>query len=849
MKVIKRDGRTTQFDREKIRIAIAGANGDFGEDEGMHVTQDEIGEVVDLVTRRLLDGGVDSTSVEDIQDLVEKTLMDAGYTDVARAYIRYRYDREKERLARTRLIRDFKKKLDGTNIENQNANLDERSFSGRMNEAARILLKDDALKRMSRGAREDHLNNLIYIHDLDSYSSGQHNCLSIPIDDLLKDGFTTRQADVRSPRGVNTALQLVAVIMQLQSLQQFGGVAATHLDWSMVPYVRFTLLKHLVAVTAYEREVEESDVQADLYKDVIKGAIAAGALGDDSLADTKAAIVELAYDNSFDFIKCLTDIYEQKDLCKCLNQAIKTTQKDIHQGAEALYHNLNTLQSRSGQQLPFSSINYGTCTLPEGRWVIDALLDASLDGVGPLHKTPIFPCGIFQYMRGVNDKPGTPNYDMFRKALKSTSLRLYPNYANCDWSTDIAARKQDRTAKQACLDSLTQEQLDEILAFAETYPKKFKALGLEVVDGADRGRIVHVSDKPNPIEIFSTMGCRTSNGIDINYTQFNEDIQRILDGDWEGEFKFSAACQKDGRGNIAPTTIILPEVAMLAGRDVEKFMELLDQKIHDAKNHLLERFEHVCSQHPSSARFMYDNRTMTGFKLEEGVRSAIQHGTIVIGQLGLAETLQLLIGTDQTTPEGMALAKRIEELFKTRCAEFKQKYHQNFGVYYTPAENLCYTAMLKFRDKYGVIENVSDHDYFTNSMHVPVWHDMTPFEKIDIESELTGYSNAGCITYVELDSTTSHNIDALEELVTYAMDHDIPYFAINVPVDTCMDCGYAGEINDACPKCDSDNIQHLRRVTGYLTNDYKTAFNLGKQAEVEDRVKHNGRVDACDIKE
>lgn len=845
MKVIKRDGRTTQFDQEKIRTAISGANGDFGEDEGTHVTADQIAQVVDLVTQGILDSGTEATSVEEIQDLVEKTLMDEGYSDVARAYVRYRYDREKARLARTKLLGDFRRKLDGTNIENQNANLDERSFSGRMNEAARIILKDDALGRMSREMREDHINNIIYIHDLDSYSSGQHNCLSIPIDDLLRNGFSTRQADVRSPRSISTALQLVAVIMQLQSLQQFGGVAATHIDWSMVPYVRFTLLKHLVSITAYEKDADESDVKADLYADILK----TQGIECHNSEDVQDAIVELAYDNSFGLIGTLEKIYKEKQLDKCLRQAIRLTSVDIHQGAEALYHNLNTLQSRSGQQLPFSSINYGTCTLPEGRWVIDGLLDASLDGVGPLHKTPIFPCGIFQYMQGVNDKPGTPNYDMFRKALRSTSLRLYPNYANCNWTIDIAARKQDRATKQAQIDALSPEQTAKVLEFADKFPRKFKALGLEVVDGADRGRLIHVSDKPNPIEIFSTMGCRTTNGLDINYSQFGEDLQRILNGDWDGEFCFSAACQKDGRGNIAPTTIILPEIAMMAGRNVETFMELLDQKIHDAKDHLLERYAHVCSQSASSANFMYGNHTMVGFKPEEGVESAIKHGTIVIGQLGLAEALQLLIGTDHTTEEGMALAKRIEGLFQTRCAEFKQKYHQNFGVYYTPAENLCYTAMLKFRERYGIIPHVSDHDFFTNSMHVPVWHDLTPFEKIDIEGELTGYSNAGCITYVELDSTTSHNIDALEELVTYAMDRDIPYFAINVPVDTCMDCGYAGEINDDCPKCGSSHIQRLRRVTGYLTNDYKTAFNYGKQKEVEARVKHNGRVDACDIKE
>jgi ribonucleoside-triphosphate reductase len=235
---------------------------------------------------------------------------------------------------------------------------------------------------------------------------------------------------------------------------------------------------------------------------------------------------------------------------------------------------------------------------------------------------------------------------------------------------------------------------------------------------------------------------------------------------------------------------------------------------------------------------MYENGLMLGYKPEEGIRSALKHGTIVIGQLGLAETLQLLVGSDQTTEEGMALAKRIEQLFKDRCAKFKQEYKLNFGVYFTPAENLCYTAMRKFREKYGEIPNVSDKDFFTNSIHIPVWRKVNPFEKIDLESQLTGYSNAGCITYTELDASSSNNVDALEELVKYAMSKDIPYFAINVPSDTCQDCGYQGEINGNCPKCGGSNIQRLRRVTGYLTGDYKTAFNLGKQDEVEHRVKH-----------
>lgn len=343
-----------------------------------------------------------------------------------------------------------------------------------------------------------------------------------------------------------------------------------------------------------------------------------------------------------------------------------------------------------------------------------------------------------------------------------------------------------------------------------------------------------------PIELMSTMGCRTQNGADINALEsYKNNIYSVIKNGTLYDSYISAA-QKDGRGNICPTTIILPTIAMLADRDVEKFMSLLEQKINEAKDSLIDRFEYICSQAPNAAAFMYENGTMAGYIPEEGIRSALKHGTLAIGQLGLAETLELLIGKDQTTNEGMELAKRIEQLFKDKCLEFKNKYKLNFGVYYTPAENLCKTAMIKFKEKYGVIPKVSDKKYFTNSMHVPVYDKINAFEKINIESQLTGYSSAGCITYVELDSSCLNNIEAIEKIVDYAMDKDIPYFAINVPSDLCLNCGYTGEMNNACPECGSTNIQQLRRVTGYLTGNYKTAFNEGKIDEVEDRVKHTG---------
>lgn len=377
---------------------------------------------------------------------------------------------------------------------------------------------------------------------------------------------------MRTAGSVNTACQLVAVIFQLQSLQQFGGVSATHIDWTMVPYIRKSFHKHFRDGIVW---VEHRIL--------------------DCTPPDGVDVTNLAIDGKF---------YKDLECPNAYDYAMVMTEREIYQAVEGLYHNLNTLQSRSGNQLPFTSLNYGTCTLPEGRMFTKALLDVSIEGLGKLHKTAIFPCGIFQKMKGVNDK-GSPNYDLYRLALESTSKRLYPNYANVDWSGNA---------------------------------------------GYDRN---------DPTTYFSTMGCRTVNGADIN-VEPGVNPQR-----------------KDGRGNICPVTIILPTIAMEAREKVfeedgikglstdlslnvkciDTFMELLDKMIYDARDMLIERFEYICSQDPSSAKFMYENNTMSGYHPEEGIRSALKHGTLVIGQLGLAEALQILIGCDHTDPKGMELAK------------------------------------------------------------------------------------------------------------------------------------------------------------------------------------------------
>lgn len=510
--------------------------------------------------------------------------------------------------------------------------------------------------------------------------------------------------------------------------------------------------------------------------------------------------------------------------------------------------NLNTLLSRSGGQLPFSSINYGTCTLPEGRMFIKAVLDKTIEGIGKYHRTSIFPCGIFQWDKYKNAYPGTPNYDLYRLALSSTAQRIYPNYANCQWSNQTAAVQFDRNQKHDALEQL-QEENKEIYDKLIEILKKNKDLQdkLSLHIDVENSVIIDPVEVQTPIEIMSTMGCRTWNGPDINCDAdfFKKMFIYLVENGKLPRWKMYSTAQKDGRGNLAPTTIILPTVAMEVkeslneGEDlVEKFMIRLDKLIHEAKDSLIERFTLMCSQDNRSARYMYENNTMYGYDGEH-IASALKHGTLVIGQIGLAETLQILIGCDHTNPEGMKLAKRIESLYNMRCKEFKEKEHLNFGVYYTPAENLCYTAMKKFKAKYGEIPNVSDHEYFTNSIHVPVYDNVDIFEKIYIEKQLTGYSNAGCITYVELSSSVKNNVCAIEKIVNYAMENDIPYFAINVPLDFCRKCHHKGDFNGICPECGSTDIEELRRITGYITTD-KSNANKGKQTEMDDRIKHDG---------
>lgn len=550
MYIIKRDGSITQFNKKKIINAI---NKAFIEVDGKLYEDDTAKDIAEDIERQINHFPDGSVGVEDLQDWIEDYLMRSERRDVARAYIRYRYKKEVARNKKDDFIKAIREKLDGNNVKNQNANVDEHSFGGRTGEASSVVTKQLALDYLlSPMARKNHIDNIIYTHDLDSYYVGSHNCLSIPFDDLLANGFNTRQADVRPAGSINTAFQLIAVIFQIQSLCQFGGVSATHLDWTMVPYIRKSFWKHFKDGVKYLYSSND-------YNYIVNNVLGNLDTSKMPIQSYRNATTRAEEENAVSYLLA-SETYK-----KAYDYAYDMTIRETHQAAEGLYHNLNTLQSRSGNQLPFTSINYGTCTLPEGRMVTKALLDVSIEGLGKLHKTSIFPCGIFQCMKGVNRKPGEPNYDLYRLALESTARRLYPNYANVDWSGNA---------------------------------------GYDIND---------------PRTYFSTMGCRTANGWDINgFGQL-----------------------KDGRGNICPVTIILPTLAMIAKEECEKegqeediipvFLALLDRKINEARIQLMERFEWICSQDPGSARFMYENNVMAGYVPEEGIRSALKHGTLAIG--------------------------------------------------------------------------------------------------------------------------------------------------------------------------------------------------------------------------
>ena len=734
MHVIKRDGTRVLFNPDKIVNAI---NKAMISAYGAIYETETAEEIADLIGNT----GKDMT-VEQIQDLVEGYLMKSEYPEVAKSYIIYREKRSKERAKNSKIVKAVMRRTEASAVENSNANVDEKSFSGREKEASADIQKIIALDYiLSKEVSDAHKEMLLYQHDNEKTPIGEHNCLQVDVKHLFTNGFSTRNGDVRPPSSMSSGCQQLAVIFQCQSQVQFGGVGTTHVDYDLAPLVRKSFRKHM---RHYLTDVEN-------YSDENANAILA-----------QHEPIEI--DNF--------ELKENHGLQKAYNFAIKQLEREGTQAAEALFHNLNTLESRAGSQVPFTSINFGRDISSEGKFVSRKMLEASLSGIGKHHLTPIFPISIFQYKQGCNANPEDPSYDLKQLAIDSLSKRIYPNFVNCDWS-----------------------QAHE--------------------------------DPNNPDTFFGTMGCRTM----LGYDRFTDSYNRV------------------GRGNLVPNTMILPKLGIEYGiclgkrkkPDLDGFWSAFEDLLMLCEQGLLERFDIMVNQPPEAAPFMYQNGTMRDAQeCKMSVYEALKHGTLAMGYIGIAEMCQALFGKDHSQDKevhafALKVVKRINEFAK----EASERNDLNFSCYATPAEGLCHTAAKALRSQYGVIPNVTDREFITNSHHVPVWREVSIFEKLEIEAPFCKYPTGGCITYVELDSTFVKNKKAIEQIIDYAFKKlDIPYLAFNFPIDSCLDCGYQGEFNDKCPECGSKNIQQLRRVTGYLTCDYHN-FNKGKQKETEARVKHS----------
>ena len=732
MHVIKRDGTRVLFNADKIVQAI---NKAMISAYGSVYESDTAEEIAELIGSR----GVDMT-VEQIQDLVESYLMKSEYPEVAKAYIIYRDQRNKERTRRSSLIRAVMKRTEATAVENSNANVDEKSFSGREKEASSDVQKVIALDyTLSPLVANAHKEMLLYQHDLEKTNIGMHNCLFVDFKKIFTEGFSTRNGDIRTPSTLSSACQQTAVVFQCQSQVQFGGVGTVHLDYDLAPFVAKSFRKHM------HHYLTDVQGQSDDNADIILGQHGPITLDNHAL---------------------------RFNMPEAVSFALKQLEREGSQSAEAMFHNLNTLESRAGSQVPFTSINFGRDTSTEGRFVTRKMLEASVSGIGKHHLTPIFPISIFQYKQGCNANPEDPNYDLKQLAIESLSKRIYPNFVNCDYSQ------------------------------------------------------AHENEN-DPDTFFATMGCRTMLGYDRHSDSYN----------------------RVGRGNLVPNTMILPKLGIEYGiclgerkePDLEGFWSAFEDLLMLCEQGLLERFDIMVNQPPEAAPFMYKNGTMKdGQKCVMSNYEALKHGTLAMGYIGIAEMCQALFGKNHAEDEkvhefALSVVRRINEYAK----DASERHDLNFSCYATPAEGLCHTALKALRKQYGVIPNVTDHEFLTNSHHVPVWHEIGIFEKLAIEAPFCKYPTGGCITYVELDSTFVKNTKAIEQIIDYAFKElDIPYLAFNFPIDSCLDCGFQGEFNDVCPECGSDNIQQLRRVTGYLTTDYRH-FNKGKQSEVEHRIKHS----------
>jgi len=764
----KRDGRVVPFDLQKIADAISKA---FSATYRPN-SEEAAGELAAQVEAILEVENVETPDVEHIQDVVERVLMDNGYVSTAKAYILYRSERNRVRQMNTRLMQTYEEitfaDARDSDVKRENANIDGDTAMGVM------------LKYGSEGAKQfynmfvlnpdhakAHTDGDIHIHDLD-FLTLTTTCTQIDIIKLFKDGFSTGHGTLREPNDISSYSALACIAIQSNQNDQHGGQSIANFDYGMAEGVKKTFIRlyrqNLGKALMLQRGIDDPD---DDLKAIIAKVREETELYPrlEHCADYKAAELPL-----------LVEKYGDEEALKKAQAlaeyyATKETDRATYQAMEAFIHNLNTMHSRAGAQTPFSSINYGMDTTPEGRMVMKNVMLATEAGLGH-GETPIFPIQIFRVKEGVSFNPGDPNYDLFKLACRCSAKRLFPNFSFQDAPYNLR----------------------------------------------------YYNGKPET-EI-SYMGCRT----------------RVIGNVYDPTREISY-----GRGNLSFTSINLPRLAIKADGNIERFFEDLDHKLDLVVDQLLERFEIQCRKHVYNYPFLMGQGVwIDSDKLNwnDEVREVLKHGTLTCGFIGLAETLKCLIGEHHGESErAQNLGLEIVGHMRARMDAESKKRGLNFTLIATPAEGLSGRFVRIDRKRYGVIPGVTDRDYYTNSFHVPVYYPISAFDKIRLEGPYHALTNAGHITYVEMDGDPTQNLAAFEKIVRQMAKCGIGYGAINHPVDRDPVCGYTGIIGDECPhcgrhECDCDTgFERIRRITGYLVGTLDR-FNNAKKAEEHDRVKH-----------
>ena len=766
--ITKRDGRTVHFDINKIASAIEKAFAATIGKKDYAICLALAQEVSDIFEEKQ----IDSPTVEQIQDTVERVLINHGHVRTAKAYILYRAERTRVRNMNDRLMKTFEdityKDATDSDIKRENANIDGNTAMGSMlkygSEGAKHFYESYVL---NPAHSEAHRNGDIHIHDLDFYTLTT-TCCQIDLIKLFHDGFSTGHGVLREPNDIASYASLVCIAIQSNQNDQHGGQSIANFDYGLAPGVAKTYKKRYRSNLTSLIEVMDCAAHAKKTKEIFQTLTAENLIptldGSQAYTDReRALLIEAGVpEEILDKIQSFS-----------AKKATEETDKATYQAMEALLHNLNTMHSRAGAQTPFSSINYGMDTSTEGRMVMKNMLLVTEAGLGN-GETAIFPIQIFRVKDGVNFNPGEPNYDLFKLSCRVSAKRLFPNFSFQDAPFNLQYYKEG-----------------------------------------------------HPETEIAYMGCRTRVIGNVN--------------DPEREITY-------GRGNLSFTSINLPRIAILANKNIDWFFSELDRKIDLVVEQLLERFEIQAKKKVHNYPFlMGEGVWIDSEKLnyDDEVREVLKHGTLSVGFIGLAEALKALLGVHHGESEiAQNLGLDIIGHMRKRMDDLSAETHLNFSLLATPAEGLSGRFVRMDRERFGSIEGVTDREYYTNSFHIPVYYPISAYKKIQLEAPYHELTNAGHITYIELDGDPSTNLDAFEKVIRYMKAQGIGYGSINHPVDRDPVCGYNGIIGDTCPKCgrsETDGeygFQRIRRITGYLVGTLDR-FNNAKRAEVRDRVKHS----------